>query len=69
MIRVIKIPFDHQNLNEVSELNGLNPTAENLAKWVAEKIQDDLTGYSKFLLKVSKVSVQESEGNKAWYMP
>lgn len=45
--------LDHRNLNEVFDFN---PTAENIAKWIA-----DNTAYC------YKVSVQESEGNIATY--
>lgn len=45
--------LDHQNLNEVL---GFNPTAENIAKWVVDQIP---TCY--------KAQVQESEGNVAIY--
>ena len=49
--------LDHQYLNEVPELRGINPTAENIAKWICEQIP---TCY--------KVEVQESEGNIATYV-
>ena len=45
--------LDHQNLNEVLPFN---PTAENIAHWIAEQIP---TCY--------RVRVQESEGNVAIY--
>lgn len=49
--------FDHKNLNEISPFNkGVNPTAENIAKWICDSI---FTCY--------KVTVQESEGNIATY--
>lgn len=48
--------LDHKYLNEVPELEGINPTAENIAKWICEQIP---TCY--------KVEVQESEGNVAIY--
>ena len=46
--------LDHQNLNEVLKCN---PTAENIARWVAETIGP----------KCWRVEVQESEGNIAAY--
>ncbi|MCM1528336.1 MAG: 6-carboxytetrahydropterin synthase QueD [Bacteroides sp.] len=46
--------LDHKNLNEVLPFN---PTAENIAKWVADIIGE--TCY--------RVTVQESEGNLAIY--
>lgn len=49
--------LDHKYLNEVEELKGINPTAENIAKWICEQIP---TCY--------KVEVQESEGNIATYV-
>lgn len=45
--------LDHGNLNEILPFN---PTAENIAKWVCERIPE-----------CYKVSVQESEGNVAIY--
>ena len=44
--------LDHQMLNEVVDFN---PTAENIARWVAEQVGE--TCY--------RVTVQESEGNVA----
>lgn len=44
--------LDHKNLNEI--LN-CNPTAENIAKWIADTIGE----------KCWRVEVQESEGNIA----
>ena len=51
----IKSKLDHQNLNDV--LDGINPTAENIAKWIANELGE----------KCYKVTVQESEGNLAMY--
>ena len=50
--------LDHSNLNE--KLN-FNPTAENIAKWVADTVDKniDITSFC------SRVTVQESEGNIA----
>lgn len=46
--------LDHKYLNDIIPVN---PTAENIAKWIADKIGDTCV----------KVSVQESEGNVAEY--
>lgn len=51
--RLIKTPLDHKNLNEVLPFN---PTAENMARWCTEQIQ-----------QCYKAVVQESEGNIAMY--
>lgn len=52
--------LDHGNLNNL--LPTINPTAENIAKWICDKVTD--------LCEVGecyKVTVQESEGNVATY--
>lgn len=58
--------FDHNCVNDI--MGDLNPTAENMAKWIFDKVNDifkrpeeDGDG------KCYKVSVQESEGNVAVY--
>ena len=52
--------LDHGYLNEL--LPGMNPTAENMAKWICDKVTELCdTGYC------YKVDVQESEGNIATY--
>lgn len=53
--------LDHSFVNEV--VAPLNPTAENMAKWICDKV-DELceVGYC------YKVEVQESEGNVATYV-
>jgi len=68
---VIKV-MDHENLNDV--LPG-NPTAEKIAKWVHGAVQSVII--SAWLgsevppgpPKVTRVSVQESEGNIVWFTP
>ena len=49
--------FDHQYLNEVSPFTELNPTTENIAKYVFDRLSKVInTDY----IKVSKVTVWES---------
>ncbi|MBR0240430.1 MAG: 6-carboxytetrahydropterin synthase QueD [Bacteroidales bacterium] len=45
--------LDHRNLNEVFDFN---PTAENIAKWICDQIEN-----------CYKVEIWESESNKAAY--
>ena len=53
--------LDHQYLNRVLPRE-MNPTAENMAKWICDRVTDICeVGYC------YKVSVQESEGNVAIY--
>ena len=49
--------LDHQNLSEIFDFN---PTAENIAEWIAGEIDLIRAGAS-----CNKVEVQESEGNIA----
>ena len=52
--------LDHGNLNEL--LPDINPTAEAMARWICDKVNEICeVGYC------YKVSVQESEGNIAIY--
>ena len=46
--------LDHKYINDVVQVN---PTAENIARWICEKLGE----------KCYKVTVQESEGNIAEY--
>lgn len=46
--------LDHKYINDVVQVN---PTAENIARWICEKLGE----------KCYKVTVQESEGNVAEY--
>lgn len=50
---IVSDVLDHQYLNDVLQCN---PTAENIARWICEKVPHCV-----------KVSVQESEGNVAVY--
>lgn len=47
--------LDHKHINNI--LGDINPTAENMAKWIADELGE----------KCVKVVVQESEGNVAIY--
>lgn len=59
--KLIHGKLDHQNLNEVFDFN---PTAENIAKWVADEL-DIFYKNDERNVCCSKVQVQESEGNIA----
>ena len=52
--KLVKDKLDHRYLNEVFDFN---PTAENLARWIADQIP-----------QCYKVTFQESEGNTACYV-
>lgn len=50
--------LDHHFINDIPPFsNGVNPTAENMAKWVVDQVPN-----------CYKASVQETEGNIATYV-
>lgn len=51
--------LDHKHINDV--MLNINPTAENMAKWIYDKVND-------IRQCCKKVSVQESSGNIAEYI-
>lgn len=58
-IKEIVMSLDHANVNEVLNKDAehfINPTAENVAKWLCDRIEHCV-----------KVEVRESEGNVAVY--
>ena len=60
---LIHLKLDHKFLNGV--LN-FNPTAENIAKWICDKINNYFEDEA-MTATCSRVEVQESEGNTAVY--
>ena len=59
--------LDHRHLNDV--IGGLNPTAENLARWIADEITKIIPEKDREAMWISQVSIQESEGNTICYCP
>lgn len=51
--------LDHQDLNELSAFRGVNPTSENVAKYLYGELSKSLNTER---LKVSRVSVYETPG-------
>ncbi len=56
--------LDHTFLNELSFLKDINPTSENIARFIYEKISEKIIAQSYML---QKVAVWESESAKAVY--
>ncbi len=63
-LRATSAYLDHQYLNELKPFDQINPSAENLAKFICEEIQKDLTGVA-----VSWVKVWETDTSAATYRP
>jgi 6-pyruvoyltetrahydropterin/6-carboxytetrahydropterin synthase len=57
--------FDHQYLNEVPPFDGMNPTAENISKYLFEELARLLP----VAVRMSKITVWESDKYAVSYSP
>ena len=64
--RAVLSQVDHTYLNEVFPFTELNPTAENIAKWVWEMLSKRVETE---VLIISRVTVWESEKASATFFP
>ena len=55
--------FDHRYLNEVPPFDGINPSSENIARYLFEEMERKITG----AVRVARVTVWESEDARAEY--
>jgi 6-pyruvoyltetrahydropterin/6-carboxytetrahydropterin synthase len=60
----VLVLLDHTNLNEVPPFDELNPTSENLARWIFEEMGRRVDTEA---LKVTRVNVREAETSCASY--
>lgn len=60
--KLIHEPLDHSYINEV--IPGMNPTAENIAKWIADRLTGEFDG---IYVVCTRVEVEESPNNTAIY--
>lgn len=58
--------IDHKCLNTIPSFAGINPSAENIAKYISEKMESEA---KKASVKVIKVKVWESENAAVTYIP
>ena len=58
--------FDHKYLNELPEFQGINPTSENIARIIFEKLAPEV---AKPGIKLDRVRVCESPTSGATYRP
>jgi 6-pyruvoyltetrahydropterin/6-carboxytetrahydropterin synthase len=58
--------IDHKYLNDHPSFAGINPSAENIAKYISEKMESES---KKASVKVIKVKVWESENAAVTYIP
>jgi len=56
--------LDHKNLNEIDYFKNINPSAENIAKFIYDRIMEKAKRHN---LDVSQVIIWESEDAKVTY--
>jgi len=61
--RVLK-PLDHTYLNDLSYFSGAEPSSENIAKYIFDRIKTELKGHS---VTLKRVTAWESETSSATY--
>jgi len=62
-------PMDHVFLNEMPPFDTVNPTAENMAVYIAEKLQEVIGGGNSNPVEVAEVNVWETDIQSATYRP
>jgi 6-pyruvoyltetrahydropterin/6-carboxytetrahydropterin synthase len=65
-IQSVTAALDHQFLNQVAPFDQLNPSAENLAKYINDQIQGELRNQG---LRIQAVTVWETDASSATYRP
>lgn len=58
--------LDHKNLNQLPPFDELNPSSENLARYISEECQKHMDTYT---LAVHAVEVYESDTSRCRYEP
>jgi len=66
-LKTITRPFDTANLNETKPFDEINPSAEHVARHIAERLQAALEGVLPDGVRVASVCVTESPGCCATY--
>ncbi len=57
--------LDHRFINETPPFDRINPTSENMARWIFQQLRARISALEG--VRISKVTVQESEGVAASY--
>jgi 6-pyruvoyltetrahydropterin/6-carboxytetrahydropterin synthase len=67
ILRAISEPLDHVFINDLPPFTELNPTAENMAWYFCEKLQEQLSQDNP--VQVAEVKVWETDIQSATYRP
>lgn len=69
-LREITERLDHRFLNEIEPFTEINPSAENVARYICEQLQNALgAGSTNVAVKIAEVKVWETETSTATYRP
>lgn len=69
-LREISEFLDHKFLNEIPPFTEINPSAENVAKYICDELQKSLReGASEVPVKIAEVKVWETDTSTATYRP
>jgi len=68
ILKQITGSLDHKNLNEIEPFTAINPSSENIAEFIAEKVQEDITKINPSLY-VESVTVWESQTSRCTFYP
>ena len=58
--------LDHTYINEVEPFDEMNPTSENIARWLCEELQSKLSASG---VKLARIDVQENENSCVSFFP
>ena len=62
--------WDHRFINDLPPFDQINPTAENMAQWFCEQMQQKLdSGVAQVPVEVKSVTIWETDSNIATYVP
>ncbi len=62
--------WDHRFINDLPPFDKINPTAENMARWFCDKMQNELeSGVAEVPVRVTSVTIWETDTNIATYRP
>ena len=67
-LKEITTYLDHKNLNDIAPFDKENPSAENIAKFIATEAQTKLNNLREGL-RVQSVTVWESDTSRCTYLP
>ena len=65
-LKEIIAPYDHRHLNELAPFDELNPTTENMARWLFDRLEEKMRPRG---LEVRRVRVWEAPTYSASYQP